>query len=70
MDQSPDTVHLMATQELMNLLETTNITYTLDTRPKIEDLDLFKLRLQTEVDQDTYNKFTTFLDNYLKFYNK
>ncbi len=70
MDQSPDTVHLMATQELMNLLETTNITYTIDTRPKIEDLDLFKLRLQTEVDQDTYNKFTTFLDNYLKFYNK
>lgn len=70
MEQSPDTVHLMATQELMNLLETTNITYTLDTRPKIEDLDLFKLRLQTEVDQDTYNKFTTFLDNYLKFYNK
>lgn len=70
MEQSPDIVHLIASENLMNLLDMTDITYTIDTRPKIEDLDLFKLRLQTEVDSDTYNKFTTFLDNYLKFYNK
>lgn len=68
MEHIPTTVHLVNTIELQLHLSNSNIIY--DSRPKIEDLNLFKQQLKTEVDNITYKKLETFIENYLKFYNK
>ena len=68
MEHTPTTVHLVNTIELQSHLSNSNIIY--DSRPKIEDLNLFKQQLKTEVDNITYKKLEAFIENYLKFYNK
>lgn len=69
-EQSPDTVHLVNTRELQDFLESTDMYIIYDDRLKIEDLNLFKRQLKNEVDDKTYKKLESFIENYLKFYNK
>ena len=70
MEHSPDIIHLANTIELQLFLDNSDINIIYDNRPKIEDLDLFKRQLRDEVDEATYNKLESFIENYLKFYNK
>lgn len=69
-EQSPDTVHLVNTKELQDFLESTDMCIIYDDRLKIEDLNLFKRQLKNEVDDKTYKKLESFIENYLKFYNR
>ena len=70
MEQSPNIIHLVSTWEVNSFLEFADIDIMYDNRPKIEDLDLFKRQLREEVDDNTYKKLDSFIENYLKFYNK
>ena len=70
MNNSPNVLHIICTEELKDQLRNSNTNLILDERPKIEDVNLLKQKLKDEFDLSIALKLNQFLDKYMEQYNK